>query len=250
MIDSNTKQKHFGSMYINGRRAAPNTHYSPNDGQIAFGDTVADRSIPWILVNDMWIAGAVYAPGVTWADLNREGFILGQPIRIDGKPYLCRSLKVGVHGYEPCSDDELWHWRGRYFIGQEHIRQGKEEKCVIRGLVSPRDFNKYNVYNTNICIGFRPVLEELPTEPTISDELLGSTLTVYGNGQALGGLFVDYTDYDLILASGFDVDCPAFKGLAHKCGSTRLAVNRMAITYLSTTDNPHHPPVTKAQERS
>jgi len=255
LLDGNIKQKRFGSMYINGWFAAPNTPYPSNDGQIAFEDTAADRSIPWIWVNDTWIAGAVYALGVTWVDLNRMGYIFGRPVRIDGKPYLCRSLKVGEERDVPnewdaaldatCSDDELWRWNGKYFVGQECMGEGKEETCVIRGMISPRDSSRYSVRDTNIYIGFRPVLEELPAEPKISDELRGSVLTVYGQGQALGGILVDYTDYDLILVSGFDIDCPAFKGLAYKCSKEKIVINRAAITYLSTTDDPQHPPATQ-----
>ena len=245
--------KSFGSLYLNGRPSVLNAEYG--GGNISLGDTVPEEAIPFVKWKDLWVASEIICPNAGWNDLEKYNFITGWPIRIDGVLYLCRSLKVGEERDVPnewdaaldatCSDDELWRWNGKYFVGQECMGEGKEETCVIRGMISPRDSSRYSVRDTNIYIGFRPVLEELPAEPKISDELRGSVLTVYGQGQALGGILVDYTDYDLILVSGFDIDCPAFKGLAYKCSKEKIVINRAAITYLSTTDDPQHPPATQ-----
>ena len=239
----------LGSLYLNGQPKDLGVEY--NGEVLSFGNTIPGKTIPFVKWGKLLVASQCICTNISWDELNKARYIFGWPVKIDGAPYLCRSLKAGEERDVPnewdaaldatCSDDELWRWNGKYFVGQECMGEGKEETCVIRGMISPRDSSRYSVRDTNIYIGFRPVLEELPAEPKISDELRGSVLTVYGQGQALGGILVDYTDYDLILVSGFDIDCPAFKGLAYKCSKEKIVINRAAITYLSTTDDPQHP---------
>ena len=140
--------KNFGSLYLNGRPSVLNAKYG--GGNISLGDTVPEEAIPFVKWKDLWVAGKAICLNASWDDLNKHNFITGHPIKIDGVPYLCRSLKVGEKENVPNEwdsilddlgeDDNLWHWGSGYFWGQEGSKYEASTRAV-RGWVSARCWN-------------------------------------------------------------------------------------------------------------
>lgn len=105
----------LGSIYYEGAVANPGfTCYTP-EPKIFFGDTlVGDRCA---------------CTNISWNSLSRQGFVMGWPVRIDGKPYMCRCPSVGADANHPGEwdalidefgvEDFLWHWKDQSFWGQE-----------------------------------------------------------------------------------------------------------------------------------
>ena len=230
--------KNFGSLYLNGQPSELNAVYG--GGTISLGDTVPKKAIPFVKWKDLWVASKIVCPKASWNDLKKHNFITGWPIRIDGVPYLCRSLKVGEERDVPNEwdsilddlgeDDGLWHWSDGYFWGQEISRRFASSRAV-RGWVSVRywDYN-YATYRY-VDVGFRPALEPLPPEPLISDVLIGAGLKVCGPNAAIIGQLVEYTDYDLVMAPNAGLCLPRKCQWARRDGK-RIIIDRTAVTWM------------------
>ena len=138
-------EKNFGSLYLNGQPSElkrPSPHMD-----ISLGDTVPGKAIHFVKWKDLWVASEIVCPSASWNDLEKNNYITGWPIRVDGVLYLCRSLKVGEESDVPNEwdsilddlgeDDGLWHWSDGYFWGQETSRHLTSDRAV-RGWVSAR----------------------------------------------------------------------------------------------------------------
>ena len=183
------------------------------------------------------------------------GYIFGHPVKIDGTPYLCRSLKVGEERDVPNEwdsilddlgeDDGLWHWSNGYFWGQEGPNlEGWESFCVVRGYCSARYWYIYTSAAQLIDVGFRPVLKPLPPEPMISESLIGARLKVYSPDVVIIGQLVEYSDYDLVIELPRVLSSSALNvrrreandsQWAHRDGY-RLTVDRAAIAWMEKID--------------
>ena len=234
--------KNFGSLYLNGQPSELNAAYE--DEAISLGDTVPGKAIHFMKWKDLWVASEIVCPNASWTDLNKHNFITGWPIRIDGVPYLCRSLKVGEERYVPNEwddilndlgeDNSLWHWDKMYFWGQD-TAMGWNSRRVRRGYHSARTWNCSESYFHGAGIGFRPVLEPLPLGPLVSESLVGVNLEIYSSGYMFDGELVDFNDYDMvILPSGpysISDDC--------KCASIagdNIIIDREAIAWMKKID--------------
>ena len=230
--------KNFGSLYLNGRPSVLNAKYG--GGNISLGDTVPEEAIPFVKWKDLWVAGKAICLNASWDDLNKHNFITGHPIKIDGVPYLCRSLKVGEKENVPNEwdsilddlgeDDNLWHWGSGYFWGQEGSKYEASTRAV-RGWVSARLWLRCNAATRNVRVGFRPVLEPLPPEPLVSDTLIGANLKVYGPDTAIIGQLVEYTDYDLVMVSNADLRLPQQCQWARRDGK-HIIIDRTAVIWV------------------
>lgn len=204
-----TKTVEMGSLYLNNKPVPAGEVY---DGErISFGDTVPGQGIPFVKLDDIYVANRCACIGVSWETLNKHGLIFGCPVKIDGKSYLCRSLKVGITEGAPnewddivdatCEDDDFWHWKDRFFWGQETLSKpsfgGTYRMCRCGDSVHFWGILPTHYQTTEI--GFRPVLEPLPTEVSVSESLIGHNLKIYGKNISLSGLLVGYNDYDLEL---------------------------------------------------
>ena len=213
--------KNFGSLYLNGRPSVLNAKYG--GGNISLGDTVPEEAIPFVKWKDLWVAGKAICLNASWDDLNKHNFITGHPIKIDGVPYLCRSLKVGEKENVPNEwdsilddlgeDDNLWHW----------------------GYLSARIWYLNNATSRSVTVGFRPVLEPLPPEPLVSDTLIGADLKVYGPDAAIIGQLVEYTDYDLVIELSAQQPSPMERKWAGKDGK-HIIIDRSAIVWVQETN--------------
>ena len=167
-------EKNFGSLYLNGQPSElkrPSPHMD-----ISLGDTVPGKAIHFVKWKDLWVASEIVCPSASWNDLEKNNYITGWPIRVDGVLYLCRSLEVGEESDVPNEwdsilddlgeDDGLWHWSDGYFWGQETSRHLTSFRAV-RGRHSARYWDSYEAAYWYVNVGFRPVLEPLP--PCASD---------------------------------------------------------------------------------
>ena len=235
-------EKNFGSLYLNGQPSElkrPSPHMD-----ISLGDTVPGKAIHFVKWKDLWVASEIVCPSASWTDLNKHNFITGWPIRIDGVPYLCRSLKVGEERYVPNEwddilndlgeDNSLWHWDKMYFWGQETFRKGASDRAV-RGYYSARNWSHDYASSQYVYVGFRPALEPLPPTPLISDSLIGATLKLYGPSKAFSGRLEEFSDYDLVIEPSAQQLIPADCKWVSRDGS-RIIIDRSAITWIQEVD--------------
>ena len=230
--------KNFGSLYLDGQPSELNAVYG--GGAISLGDTVPEEAIPFVKWKDLWVAGKAICLNASWDDLNKHNFITGHPIKIDGVPYLCRSLKVGEKENVPNEwdsilddlgeDDNLWHWGSGYFWGQEGSKYEASDRAV-RGYPSARFWDYGSATTRYVGVGFRPVLEPLPPEPLISDTLIRADLKVYGPDTAIIGQLVEYTDYDLVMAPNTKLRLPRKCQWVRRDGK-RIIIDRAAIVWM------------------
>ena len=231
-------EKNFGSLYLNGQPSElkrPSPHMD-----ISLGDTVPGKAIHFVKWKDLWVASEIVCPSASWNDLEKNNYITGWPIRVDGVLYLCRSLKVGEESDVPNEwdsilddlgeDDGLWHWSDGYFWGQETSRHLTSFRAV-RGYHSARCWDHYEAAYWYVNVGFRPVLEPLPPAPLISDSLIGAGLKVCGPNAAIIGQLVEYTDYDLVMAPNAGLCLPRKCQWARREGKL-IIIDRSAVIWM------------------
>ena len=228
----------LGSLYLNGQPKDLGVEY--NGEVLSFGNTIPGKTIPFVKWGELLVASQCVCSNIRWEQLNKAGYILGRPVKIDGVPYLCRSLKVGDENDVPNEwdsilddlgeDDSLWHWGSGYFWGQETARHHASHRAV-RGYHSARHWYIYNAAFRNVYVGFRPVLEPLPPEPLISDALIRADLKVYGSDTAIIGQLVEYTDYDLVMVSNADLRLPQQCQWARRDGK-HIIIDRTAVIWV------------------
>ena len=215
-----------------------------NGEVFSFGDTDQLKAIPFVKWGKLLVASQCVCTNISWDELNKAGYIFGWPVKIDGAPYLCRSLKAGEERDVPNEwdsilddlgeDDGLWHWSDGYFWGQETSRRFASSRAV-RGWSSARYWNYDSATYRYVYVGFRPVLEPLPPEPLVSDTLIGANLKVYGPDTAIIGQLVEYTDYDLVIELSAQQPSPMERKWAGKDGK-HIIIDRSAIVWVQETN--------------
>jgi len=179
---------------------------------LTIGDTVKGKEISWVNVNGLLVADHVVCTDISWDGLNKQGFIFGKKVTIDGIPYFCRSLKVGNTKGIPNEWDNildatgeynsLWHWKNVFFWGQETTKYGISHTAsrANRGYISARYWSHDSAADRYVNVGFRPALEPLLSDPLISDSLIGTTINTHGCSGTISGVLTRFTDYDLFLS--------------------------------------------------
>ena len=201
--------KTLGSLYIDGEPVIPGTAFKYDGAEICLGSTVLGKELEWIEWNGLLVANRCACVAISWQELDDHGYIFGWPVSIDGKPYLCRSLKVGTEKTRRNewnsiiaklgNSDDLWHWKGKFFWGQETPKISPTVR-VVRGFASARESNYANVNNRSTTVGFRPVLDPLSPIPQSLNRWVGKRICVYGPEKTiLEGRLEDADDYDLAL---------------------------------------------------
>lgn len=196
----------LGTLLLNGQPASIDAECRGE--KISFGDSGLGEPIPFLDTGTSLVSLRVLCLGIKWSELHAGGFISGRPIKIDGAPYRCRSLKVGVmesvcNEWDTLLDeygenDSLLEWNTRAFWGQEGSKSNNLLK-MVRGGPTPRAWQACSARSRYYIVGFRPVLEPLSPAPEISKPLIGRELAVYGPTGYIQGVLLDITDYDLIL---------------------------------------------------
>lgn len=188
----------LGSILLDGVHRNPGSKYQLGQA-ISFGDGV---DLQWIVVNGLLIADRPLLVDISWDDLNDQGLVFGKQVTINGQQFLCRSLQVGTEKGEPNEwdtaldatneDDELWHWTAAFCWGQESVEASYR---ASRGCDSARRYYWDSSYHWNVFVGFRPVLEPLPSDNLIS----GIEVCAIGGQSILYGKLLEVTDYDAII---------------------------------------------------
>ena len=233
----------LGCLRFNGKPVSPGVRY--NMETISFGDTDPEKAISFVKWKNLLVADRCIFTSISWNDLNHSGLIFGRPVKIDGDPYICRSLRVGKeegssNEWDAILDDleesdDLWHWDYIYFWGQENEKNMASNRAV-RGSHSARSWGIINATYRDARVGFRPALEPLPPEPLVSEPLIGANLEIYGQGYMFDGKLVDFSDYDLIISPPGGI-CSA----EDKCGwasmvGDNVVIDRSAITWMKEVD--------------
>jgi len=215
-----------------------------NGEVLSFGDTDPLKAIPFVKWGKLLVASQCVCTNISWDELNKAGYIFGWPVKIDGAPYLCRSLKAGEERDVPNEwdsilddlgeDDGLWHWSDGYFWGQETSRRFASYRAV-RGYSSARRWSLSYAADRRVNVGFRPVLEPLAPASLISGALIGATLKLYGPSKAFSGRLEEFSDYDLVIEPSAQQLIPADCKWVSRDGS-RIIIDRSAITWIQEVD--------------
>ena len=232
----------LGSLYLNGQPKDLGVEY--NGEVLSFGDTDPGKTIPFVKWGNLLVAARCVCTNISWEQLKKNGYIFGRLVKIDGVPYLCRSLKVGEEKDVPNEwdsildelgeDDSLWLWDDQYFWGQETSRKGASARAV-RGYLSARCWFYYYASDRLATVGFRPALEPLPPAPMISGSLIGARLKVYGPNADIAGELMEVTDYDLVIEPSAQQLIPADCKWVSRDGG-RIIIERSAITWMQEVD--------------
>lgn len=216
----------LGSMYLDGQ-----TQDLPFSCQkstnISLGNTVPGKEIEWVKEKGILVATQCVCVAISWEQLDQLGFVFGRTVQIDGKPYLCRCLKVGAEddGLNEWDDvlskwgsgNDLWNWEHIYFWGQETPLWSDDglNQRVVRGFSSPYRRNSVKASHQLTYVGFRPVLVPLFSgNPQI---LVCSNIKLFGpRGETITGDLAECDDYDFVLDPILDI--PANCGWASWIG--------------------------------
>lgn len=147
------------------------------DGEaaISLGPAGKEESITWIKPNglNLLIADRVLLNKVSWEDLDKNGFVKGKPILINGQYFRCRLLQVGESKNAPNEWDKvmdktyevdiLWHWDKMSFWGTDMVTRHTQLRAV-RGYYSARYWDFSNAASQYVHVGFRPAFEPLPSD--------------------------------------------------------------------------------------
>ena len=160
---------------------------------ISFGTLVSKDSITWIKPNNsnLLVADRVLLVNVSWEDLDKNGFVAGKTVLLNGQYFRCRLLQVGEKESVPNEwdktlgatneDNILWHWKNVYFWGT-NISIYNASGRTVRGYYSARSGTYYSAMRRGTNIGFRPALEPLPSDT------LTPNINLDGVGFYLGSL--------------------------------------------------------------
>ena len=188
----------LGSILLDGKYTNPESEYQLGQ-TISFGD---GDDLRWVVVNGMLIADRLLLVNISWNNLLLQDFISGKQVIINNQKFLCRLPKVGTEIDTPNEwdaaldvtgeEDSLWHWSRAAFWGQESVAFAPR---LIRGYTSARHFDCSYSTAQRPYIGFRPVLEPLPS----NDLSAGSKICAVGGQSVLYGKVQEVTDYDAVV---------------------------------------------------
>ena len=233
----------LGSIYFNDNPVEVGAIYK--NEALSLGDTVPGRELQWVDDGGYLIADRCICVNISQKQVLEHGFLLGIPVRIDSRSYLCRCLKVSDKPQRPNEwddlllkygdADDLWHWKDQYFIGQESCLNA-QNFCTVRGGNIANDWNTFgNGYRAE-TIGFRPLLKPLPPSPILDNSVIGKWVKVYGPQRiSFGGKLVAFDDYDIVLMNALPL--PTDCRLAYKDEEVTV-VQRSAVTWIREDESP------------
>jgi len=164
----------MGSLYIdNIAQTVGNGGIIYNGAKFRIGDTdkmMSSATLTWIKPAGMnlLVSNKVLLTDITWQTLAvAEGYTnyaTGHAIEIDGVPYMCRMPRLEDEWGEILDivgdeSDDLWHWNGRDFWGQEDQVSDNIMMRRICGGSSARFPHLTTPYSHGPNLGFRPLLE-------------------------------------------------------------------------------------------
>ncbi|WP_289026754.1 hypothetical protein [uncultured Flavonifractor sp.] len=189
----------LGMLCLDGTPTEPEVKYVPGT-EISI---VSGNALRWVVVNGLLIADRSLLTSISWDDLDAQGLVFGEGTTIGRQDFRIRLLKAGDKD-DACNEwdaaldvagkeDGLWNWASGFFWGQEAVEDPSHR--AVRGRNSARHWTWFGSSTRGATLGFRPVLEPLP-----SDGLRpGSRACAIGGQSILYGDIVDQTAYDVIL---------------------------------------------------
>lgn len=166
-----------------------------------------EESIPFIEWRGNLVATGCVCRNMSWDTLDALGFITGHPIKIDGQPYLCRSVCVTAGNDRKSEWENILAdlgensgiWKN---IGESSWAQDVEalkKQGYTYGLTSPTGKQPLDTDFHSPIVGFRPILEPLDPAPKLTQAMIGNVIEVYGPGAAVSAILADFDDYDIVL---------------------------------------------------
>lgn len=187
--------------------------------KFSIGHSFHERTIRWIKAGPLLVADRCICTNISWNQLDELGLVCGAPVQIDGQAYQCRCVQAGAsvpNGRTGLADfedlgewgtilqmcgsrDPTWHWKDQFFWCQD-TPNGYVASRVVCGGRSARYKGGFRREEKRETVGFRPVLEMIPTKVELSKDLIGSRLKVFlFHGAALIGKLLSIDDYDVVV---------------------------------------------------
>lgn len=257
----------LGSFCVNGCPVPPDQFIASHD-TIGFGDTDRDNPISFVEWEGILVAIHCICRHISWEELSQFGFVSGWPIKIDGNYFLCRMPDMTVappklgDEWDRILDDlgednKLWNWENRFFWGQNKTPGDYPGWAPVRGFHSARTAGSAEARHIRTDIGFRPILEPLPSSLPLSKTALGLRLRVYlefettttigsrlkalsvpktpsrasAGRELIEGRLAGFSDYDIILDAERPVMVPLDCPWARQEGRS-LIIDRAAIAWM------------------
>ena len=230
----------FGTVYLDGDAVREGKAYRAVQ-EIKIGSTQNLKPIRWLQQGPLYIAETVVLSGISFLDLDNQGYADERTVYIDDVAFRCRHPKMadgtGAPGewldlakwagiVENREARDCWFWgQGNFLVPDirplSHLRDPK--LCTRLHLPATNDDNGRPV-------GWRPILEPVGIELTTN--LIGTRIVVWSGEHALCGKLIDMTEYDLVLDNVLSwplIEEPSqrfFKPLKER----RFVVNKQALT--------------------
>lgn len=147
----------FGTLLKNGEPHVGCVEKA-NDAKLGFGDTIPDMEFEWVEASNLLVARHLVCTGISWDALNAQKLIVGQPVRIDGRYFMCRcpSERDPIYDIHDESNNAWGDWDECFWCQEEH--PDNPTFRVLRKMSKQETF--YGTKDAAVArIGFRPVLE-------------------------------------------------------------------------------------------
>lgn len=205
-------QRIFGTVYIRGEPVAYGKKYAryKNAPELKIGNSVAGKELSWIEVNGILVSDRNVVRNISWYELDAQGLVWGREVTVDGQRYILRLLGKTADGRDEWDAALmetagtrlglawLWNCDGGASWTQEESPSGSNCK-ILRGGTLAENQVHFSVYERGNTTGWRPVLE--PVRLPLSELVNKSVLVHCDSGGTASGILLEYTDYDLILAT-------------------------------------------------
>ena len=231
------RYKTFGTLYENGKPISASQSYTPG-ADIRIGKTIKQSALRWIIVEGVLIARDVILSGISWVDLQKQGFVDGKSFLFDGVEVVARMPRIGSAPDCPCEWSRLFsiaekNWTplcesGRPFWGEEIADKQPECRATIcNGHWMPR----VSTDRGPDC-GWRPILD--PANLPLTQDLIGQRIAVWDNDISLSGMLREISSYDLVLDCVKAWPVPDEKTKQFFCTTSnhKFIINRSKITRL------------------
>lgn len=241
----------FGTVYFDDMPVDVGSPLSEGK-KFSIANSFHEKTIRWIKAGPFLVADRCVCTNISWNELDELGLVHGAPVQIDGQTYQCRCLQAGARiprsrtgvvdnedlgewgaTLQACGTrDSTWHWKDHFFWCQD-TPSGYVISRVVCGGRAARYKSGFQKGHKRETVGFRPVLEMIPTKVELSRKLIGSRLEVslHQNASLIGEL-VSFDDYDVVVKpTGIPCQAPILL-----LPSGEAVVSRESITMLQKFD--------------
>lgn len=197
----------FFSIALNGTPIAPGCIYAdaiiPEAPTLELIPGEPNKLISWLKKGGVYVAVHNIISGVSWKDLDDNGWVQGKIVSLDGKDYLCRLMEVGKKADQYCEYKKLLSFLDEDISKKGGLSWGKEQTDVdmaaARGGAGAHNWAVLPYNHRSGGCGWRPILEPLTWD--LSDLVVGTDIEVrpVGGIITVRGKLLQITEYDLIV---------------------------------------------------